>query len=104
MRFRNTNQLGRGRFLRALWRDTRALVRQFRTSLIAFAVLLSVGTLALRLLYVHPETARSLGWTEALHATFMLVFLETVLPLPATLGIQLLFIVIPVVGLGVARG
>lgn len=89
------------RYLRALWRDTRALVQQFRTSLLAFAALSSAGTLALRLFYVHPETGRPIGWLEAVHATFNLVFLETVLPFPTSLGLRLLFIGMPIVGLGV---
>ena len=58
------------RYLRALWRDTRVLVHQFRISLSAFAAILCGGTLALRLLYIHPETGQILivgyrggGWS-----------------------------------------
>jgi voltage-gated potassium channel len=87
------------RYLRALWRDTRVLVSQFRISLIIFALLLCGGTLALRLFYLHPETGQRVGWTEALYATFMLVLTETVLPFPQTLGLQILFFVVPPVGL-----
>ncbi len=88
-------------YLRALWRDTRVLVGQFRVSLLAFAVLLCGGTLALRLFYLHPETGQYLGWAEALHAAFKLIFLETLLPFPKALGLQFLFIVIPLIGLAV---
>jgi len=87
------------RHLRALWRDTQALVNQFRISLFAFAILLCSGTLALRLFYLHPETEQHPGWLEALHATFKLIFLETVLPFPRAPGLQLLFIAIPLIGL-----
>jgi hypothetical protein len=43
------------RNLRAVWRDARVLVRQFRVSLFAFILLLCVGTLALHLFYVDPN-------------------------------------------------
>jgi len=92
---------GSRRYLGALWRDTRALVHQFRVSLLAFAALAAGGTLALRLFYIHPETGRGLSWAEALHAAFKLIFLETVIPLPKALGLQLMFIIVPIVGLGV---
>jgi Trk K+ transport system NAD-binding subunit len=89
------------RYLRALWRDTRVLVRQFRVSLIAFAALLCGGTLALRFFYLYPETRQRLDWAEALHATLKLIFLETILPFPTVPGLQLLFIVVPLIGLAV---
>ncbi len=89
------------RYLRALWRDTRVLVRQFRVSLIAFAMLLCGGTLALRFFYLYPESGQRPGWAEALHATLKLIFLETILPFPTVPGLQLLFIVVPLIGLAV---
>jgi voltage-gated potassium channel len=90
------------RLLRAFWRDTLVLVRQFRVSLLAFSTLLCVGTLALRLFYIHPETGRHLGWIEATHATFMLLFAETLLPFPKKLWLQVLFFITPPIGLAVA--
>jgi len=89
------------RYLRALWRDTRVLVHQFRVSLIAFAILLCGGTLALRLCYLYPETGQHLNWIEALHATLNLIFMENVLPLPRAPGLQLMFITVPPIGLAV---
>jgi voltage-gated potassium channel len=89
------------RYLRALWRDTRVLVRQFRVSLLAFVILLCVGAVALRFFYLHPETGQHLGWAEALHAAFKLIFLETLLPFPTAPGLQFLFIAIPLIGLAV---
>jgi len=90
------------RFLRALWRDTLVLVRQFRVSLLAFSTLLCIGTLALRLFYIHPDTGQHLGWREAAHAIFMLLFAETLLPFPDKLWLQVLFFIIPPIGLAVA--
>jgi voltage-gated potassium channel len=89
------------RNLDALWRDTRVLVKQFRVSLFIFAVLLCVGTLSLHAFYLDPGTGERLGWAEALHTTFMLVFAETNLPFPKVLGLQILFFVIPPIGLAV---
>lgn len=96
MRFRDSS-----RYLRALWRDTRVLVRQFRLSLLAFAILLCGGTLALRLFYLYPDTGQRLSWPQALHATFMLIFAETILPFPRVPGLQMLFFAIPPIGLAV---
>jgi voltage-gated potassium channel len=87
------------RLLRALWRDTRALVYQSRVSLLVFASLLTVGTLALRLFYIDPQTGEGLGWIEAFHATLMLTLAEVSVSFPNKLGLQLLLFVIPLVGL-----
>jgi Trk K+ transport system NAD-binding subunit len=93
--------VGTRRLLRALWRDTRVLILQFRGSLLAFAALLCTGTVALRLYYVSPETGQDLGWAAALHATLSLVFMESTLPFPSAPGLQVLFLVTPLVGLAV---
>jgi voltage-gated potassium channel len=90
------------RYLRALWRDTWVLIRQFRVSLLAFSTLLCAGTLALKFFYIHPETGQRLGWIEAIYATFMLLFAETALPFPDVLGLQILFFITPPIGLAVA--
>jgi voltage-gated potassium channel len=87
------------RFLRAFWRDTRALVRQFRVSLLVFSTLLVVGTLALRLFYIHPETGQHISWAEAFHATFMLTLTEAILPFPKAPGLQILLLAIPFIGI-----
>jgi Trk K+ transport system NAD-binding subunit len=77
------------------------LVGQFRGSLFAFGVLLCTGTLSLHTFYLHPDTGQGVGWAEALHATFMLIFAETILPFPEALGLQILFFIIPPIGLAV---
>jgi voltage-gated potassium channel len=90
------------RSLKALWRDARVLVNQFRVSLLAFAILLCVGTLALRFFYVDPDVPeRRLDWAEALHATFKLIFFETLLKFPSAPGLRILFFVLPPIGLAV---
>ena len=89
-----------GRNLRALWRDTRVLVRQFRVSLLAFITLLCVGTLSFRLFY-HDPPGHNLEWSEALYATFTLIFFQTDLVefTKAPLGLRILFFAVPPVGL-----
>lgn len=89
------------RYLRALWRDTQVLVSQFHVSLLAFSTLLCVSTLALRFFYLYPDTGERIGWAEALHATFMFIFAETILPFPKAPELQILFFVVPLVGLAV---
>ncbi len=89
------------RSLKAAWRDGRALVNQFRVSLLAFTILLCGGTLILRLFYTHPDTGQGLSWSTALHATFMFIFAESVLPFPDDLIVQILFFVAPPIGLAV---
>lgn len=87
------------RNLRALWRDTRVLTRQFHSSLAAFAIILCIGTLALRYFYIHPDTNQRLGWAKALYVTFSLIFFENTVPFPQKLGLQILFFAIPPIGL-----
>jgi Trk K+ transport system NAD-binding subunit len=78
------------------------LVGQFRVSLLAFAILLCVGTLALHSFYVDPDApAQRLDWAEALHATFKLIFFETLLKFPRTPGLRILFFILPPIGLAV---
>ncbi len=89
------------RNVKAVWRDVRLLVRQFRISLLAFVTLLSIGTLSLRFYYVHPDTGQLIGWAQALHASFMLIFAEINLPFPETIWLQIIFFVLPPVGLAV---
>jgi voltage-gated potassium channel len=89
------------RNLGAFWRDVRVLVGQFRVSLFIFATLLSTGTLLLRFFYTYPNSSEGISWARALHATFMFIFAETILPLPDEPGVQILFFLIPPVGLAV---
>jgi Trk K+ transport system NAD-binding subunit len=79
------------------------LCGQFRGSLIAFALLLTAGTVLLRFWYVDPASGvRSVSWSRAIHATFRMIFLETVLDFPdAPLALQLWFIATPLLGLAV---
>ncbi len=88
------------RTLRAAWRDTRVLVRQFRWSLTAFVVLFGLSATCLHFLYVAPGTAqRGLSWPRAIHATLYMVFLEHTLEFPDQPPlVQALFFIVPVAG------
>lgn len=84
------------RYLRALWRDTLVLIRQFRVSILIFVVIMLVGASSLHEFY-RPR----LSWPEALHATLRLVFFDTALAFPNKIGLQLLFFFIPFIGFAV---
>lgn len=87
------------RTLRAQWRDVRVLFRESRTSLILFLVVLGGGALIFHHFYVYPDTQTHPSYGEALHATFALVFFETLLPLPPQWYLQIFFYLIPILGL-----
>ena len=83
------------RWLRAYLRDSWVLVRQFRTTLLVFALFLLAGTVILRLTYAAPQR---LGWSRALHTALKLMFFETVADYPDHPLAQLVFILWPILG------
>lgn len=89
------------RNLRALLRDTRVLLQESRVSLLLFWGLVLGGAILFYLFYVSPETQARLSFSEALHATFALVFFEVSVPYPKDWYLQPLFFIIPIFGLGV---
>ncbi len=80
--------------LKAYWRDTWILLRQFRHSLIAFSALVLLG--ALWLMFFYPE--KDLDFGEAVYATLMLVFLNPTLDFPQSSLARPAFFVVPVIG------
>jgi Trk K+ transport system NAD-binding subunit len=82
--------------LRAQWRDTGILLRQFRGRLLLFVGVLMAGTLALYIGY--HET---LPLPKALYATFMLIATESVLEFPKVWYLQVLFFALPIMGLSI---
>ena len=85
--------------LRAQARDARVLFQESRNSLIVFVALIVGGGLVFRFFYTFPGTALHPGLAESFHATFALIFFETILPFPAQWYLQILFFIIPIVGL-----
>lgn len=90
------------RTVRAQLRDARVLFQESRNSLILFASIIVGGALIFRYFYVYPDTLRRPLFSEALHATFALIFFETLLPFPEKWYLQILFFIIPILGLAVA--
>lgn len=84
------------RTLRAYLRDTRLLVREFRYTLLFFAILLIIGTVVLRFAY-NPD--RPLGWGDALDTTVKLMFFETTHEYPRGWPAQVVFFLWPLLGL-----
>jgi len=84
------------RLVRAYIRDTWVLVRQFRHTLLVFAIFLLVGTLVLHFAY---DPARPLGWGPSFHVAFKLMFFETVVDYPRHPLAQLVFILWPILGI-----
>jgi voltage-gated potassium channel len=90
-----------GRHLRASLRDFSVLLREFRLTLFAFALLMFVGTVSFALLYRNPDTGQRLDWDHALYGVFALMFFQLTLPLPDHLWLEALYFIIPIVGLSV---
>jgi voltage-gated potassium channel len=94
-------RLGWRRRLSASLRDLFVLLREFRLTLLLFAVLMLIGTVSLWLLYEYPDTGQRLDLGDALYGAFALVFFQLTLPFPHHLWLELLYFIVPVVGLSV---
>jgi voltage-gated potassium channel len=92
---------GVGRTVRAQLRDARVLFQESRGSLLAFVSIVVVGALIFHFFYTYPGTQQHPRLGQALHATFALIFFETLLPFPEVWYLQALFFVIPIMGLAV---
>lgn len=69
------------RTLRAQLRDIRVLIQESRGSLLLFLLVLLGGALIFHFFYTFPDTNTHPSFSKALHATFALIFFETLLPL-----------------------
>jgi Trk K+ transport system NAD-binding subunit len=87
------------RTLRAQLRDARVLLRESRAALLLFAATVLGGAAVLRLAYTFPGTDQHPRFGEAVYATFNMVFFQTTLPFPEPWYLQVLFFVIPILGL-----
>ncbi len=86
----------RSRLLRAYLRDTWLLVRQFRSTLLIFLLLLFVGTTVLRYTY---RPGQPIGWLAAMDMTLGLMFFEMGWEYPASLPAQVVYLLWPILGL-----
>ena len=81
--------------LRAQSRDARVLLRESWIPLFLFVIIVAGGALLFHFFYTHPDTGQHPSFSEALHATFALIFFETLLPFPKQWYLQALFFIIP---------
>jgi voltage-gated potassium channel len=89
------------RNLRAQLMDLRVLLRESWFSLFLFSGIVVAGTFAFHFLYAYPGSEAHPSISEALHATFALIFFEILLPYPDQWYLQILFFIIPILGLAV---
>jgi len=89
------------RYFVANLRDLRVLFREFRLSLLLFAVLVVGVSGVFALLYVSPATGQGVSYAEALYAVFAMIFFESVIPFPDEWYLQVFYFVVPILGLGV---
>lgn len=90
------------RNLRAQLRDAYVLFQEFRLPLMLFAAIVLGGAFLLHFFYTYPGGNQHPSFSDALHASFSMVFFEIVLPYPERGALQLLFFLIPILGLVVA--
>lgn len=89
------------RTIRAQLRDIQVLLQESRNGLILFIIVLVGGALLFHRFYAYPDTHRALGFFEALHVVFALIFLEVEVPFPEQgYLLQAAFFLIPILGLG----
>ncbi|MGW8144986.1 MAG: potassium channel family protein, partial [Anaerolineales bacterium] len=89
------------RTLRAELRDIRLLLGEFKFSLILFLVIIIVGALLLNVLYPYPGSKTHPTFEKSLYAVFALIFFENILDFPNVWYLQVLFFLIPILGLAV---
>ncbi|MEZ4642695.1 MAG: NAD(P)-binding protein [Chloroflexota bacterium] len=88
------------RYLRAQLRDLRVLFQESGKALLLFFLILLIGAFLFHTIYLYPETKQHPTFSQALHATFALIFFEIVLPFPPDPWyVQFLYFVVPVLGL-----
>jgi voltage-gated potassium channel len=89
----------RRHILRAQLRDTWVLLNESRGALLLLVLLVLSGALVFHFFYTYPGTNQHPRFGVAVHATFALIFFETLLPFPEQWSLQVLFFVIPLLGL-----
>ena len=87
------------RALRAQWRDAIVLFHESRSALILFVALVFGGALLFYFFYTDPITGQRINFSEALYGTFALLFFQGSLQFPRQGFIQILYFIIPILGL-----
>ena len=93
-------KLSRRRWIKAQWYDLRQLVKESQVPLIGLLVLLVMGAFYFRFIYDDYEPGQKpYGLSESLFATFMTMTGEPVIGFPSDPFGQILFFILPVLGL-----
>jgi len=87
------------RTIRAELRDIRVLLQESWPALFLFVVILAGGTLLFHYVYTEPGSGRHPDFSQALYGTFSLIFFNPHLAFPDVWYLQILYYVIPVLGL-----
>jgi Trk K+ transport system NAD-binding subunit len=88
------------RQIHAQIRDTRVLLGESWFPLVLFAVVVFGGALIFSFAYPDPDNlANRLPYADAVYATFSLIFFQAMLPFPDEWYTQILFFLIPILGL-----
>ena len=85
--------------LRAQLRDMRVLLSESQVALGLFVAIVLLGALVFHFVYTYPGSNQHPRFGVALHATFALIFFETLLPFPEQWYLQIWFFIIPILGL-----
>jgi len=97
---REEKRQDRWRKLRASWRDTWILLREFRLPLVIFLILMvGFGGLYFSLSQYSPNPAESL--TEGIYDVLTLTFLQPIEPFPNIWFLQIFYFIMPVAGIGI---
>lgn len=75
------------------------LLGESKFALLVFLVVVLGGGMLFFLSYRFPGTNQGPGFVESIYASFALVFFETILPFPEQWYLQLIYFLIPIIGL-----
>jgi len=87
------------RAIRAQLRDAVVLFHESRSALLLFITLVLGGAFLLYLFYTDPQTGQRINFGEALYGAFSLLFFQGSLEFPDQGFIQILYFIIPILGL-----
>jgi voltage-gated potassium channel len=85
----------------AQFRDFQVLFLESRQSLFLFFILILGGTLVFHIFYRIPGTSTYPGIIQSIYAVFSLIFFQPELPFPDYWALQILYFLIPILGLAV---
>ncbi len=84
---------------RAQLRDAWVLIRESRSSILWFFGVVLIGGMIFAFYYHDPVTGQPIGFLHGVYGAFTLIFFETSLDFPDTWYLQILFFLIPILGL-----